>query len=393
MRSIERRHPWIFSGAIQSASNPIDPGDTVAVHAPDGRWLAWGAYSPHSQIRVRVWSFDPHETISPDFFRRRLNTAVQLRERMVLVSPCHARRLINAESDGLPGLIVDRYGDFLVCQFLAAGVDRWREVIVDSLRRLTAVQGIFERSDADARKKEGLAPRTGLLWGTAPPNPIAVRLGAIEMLVDVIQGHKTGFYLDQRENQARIADYAKAKTVLNCFCYTGAFGLRALAAGAAHVTNIDASENTLALAEQNLAHNRLPADRCDHVAVNVFEQLRGYRDAGRQFDLIVLDPPKFVASAGQLDKGCRGYKDINLLAFKCLAPGGVLFTFSCSGLVPPALFQKIVFDAALDAGRHIQIIEHLHQAADHPIALSFPQAQYLKGFVCIATDLRGISDD
>jgi 23S rRNA (cytosine1962-C5)-methyltransferase len=386
MKSIERRHPWIFSGAVRHADTTVEPGETVAVHAPDGRWLAWGACSPHSQIRVRLWSFDPHDTISADFFHRRLNLAFGLRDRLALVSPCTARRLVNAESDGLPGLIVDQYDDFLVCQFLAAGVERQRDSIVAALRRLGSFHGLYERSDTDARKKEGLPLRSGLLWGTPPPDTISVHLGGMEMLVDVVRGHKTGYYLDQRENQARIQRYANGKTVLNCFSYTGAFGLWALAGGASHVTNIDASESTLALAEQNRVRNRLPAERWDQVAANVFEQLRAYRDSGRQFDLIVLDPPKFVASAGQLDKGCRGYKDINLLAFKCLAPRGVLFTFSCSGLVAPNLFQKIVFDAAMDAGRQIQLIDHLHQAADHPIALTFPQAHYLKGLVCIDAD-------
>lgn len=386
MKSIERRHPWIFSGAVRQADTAVEPGETVAVQTPDGQWLAWGAYSPHSQIRVRLWSFNPRDRISEAFFERRLNTAFRLRDRLALQSPCTARRMVNAESDALPGLIVDQYDDYLVCQFLAAGVERHRDSIVAALRRLGSFRGIYERSDTDARKKEGLPMRSGLIWGTPPPDTIAVRLGDMELLVDVVQGHKTGYYLDQRENQARIQRYAEGKKVLNCFSYTGAFGLWALAGGAAHVTNIDASESTLALAERNRMRNRLPAERWDQVAGNVFEQLRAYRDAGRQFDIIVLDPPKFVASAGQLDKGCRGYKDINLLAFKCLAPGGVLFTFSCSGLVAPNLFQKIVFDAAMDAGRQIQLIEHLHQAADHPIALAFPQAHYLKGFVCIDTD-------
>lgn len=382
-KSLSRRHPWIFSGALRQAPT-VPEGATVAVRAPDGRFLAWGAYSPHSQIRIRVWSFEEKEAIDAAFFRRRLSEALAARGKMPLLSPCTALRLVHAESDGLPGLIVDRYGDFLVCQFLSAGSERWKETIVAELGRIHPCQGIYERSDADVRAKEGLPATRGVLWGAAPPDLLAIQAGELSLWVDLARGHKTGLYLDQRENQTRVSPFSPDAEVLNCFCYTGGFGLWALRAGARKVTQVDASAEVLALARRNAQLNGLEENRLEHLAANVFELLRTYRDSRRQFDLIVLDPPKFVASAGQMDKGCRGYKDINLLAFKLLRPGGVLLTFSCSGLMAPPLFQKIVADAAADAGRTVRAIGHLHQAADHPVSLNFPEAHYLKGLICLA---------
>jgi 23S rRNA (cytosine1962-C5)-methyltransferase len=383
-KSLQRRHPWIFSGAVQDVDGHPVIGETVAVHAPDGRWLAWGAFSPHSQIRIRVWSFDPRESIDGLFFKRRLQAALALRRRLPGLSDGTARRWVNAESDGLPGLIVDQYGDFLVCQFLSAGTERFKDTIVIQLGSLIPAKGIYERSDADVRGKEGLRPQCGPLWGGEPPARVQVRLGAVAMWVNVREGHKTGAYLDQAANHAHIQAFSKDAQVLNCFSYTGGFGLWALKGGAAHVTQIDASQNALDLSRDNVTLNSLDDRRMEHVNGNVFERLRQYRDARRRFDLIVLDPPKFVASKAQLAKGTRGYKDINLLAFKLLRPGGILFTFSCSGLVSAMLFQKIVADAALDADRRVAVLGMRHQAADHPVALNFPEAHYLKGLVCMA---------
>jgi len=382
-KSLQRNHPWIFSGAVQNVSGQPEPGDTVAIHGMDNRWLAWGAYSPQSQIRLRIWSFDADEAIDGSFFERRLQAALELRRRLPGFSVTSARRWVNAESDGLPGLIVDQYGDYLVCQFLSAGTERFKEIMVSRLRSLIPAKGIYERSDADVRRKEGFTEQCGVLWGGKPPALVQVRLGAVAMWVDLIAGHKTGAYLDQTGNQERIQAYAKNAQVLNCFSYTGGFGLWALRGGASQVTQIDASQSVLDLSRKNVALNGLDEQRTEHVAANVFEILRRYRDGRRLFDLIVLDPPKFVASKGQLDKGCRGYKDINLLALKLLRPGGVLFTFSCSGLVSSMLFQKIVADAALDAGRRVNIIGRLDQAADHPVALNFPEGHYLKGLICM----------
>ncbi len=383
-KSLRRRHPWIFSGAVQRQQGDIAVGGTVAVRDEQGQWLAWGAYSPHSQIRVRIWSFDENERIDEDFFARRIRAAVRARAKMPLLSPCTALRLVYGESDGLPGLIVDRYNDIAVCQFLTAGTALWQETIVAQLRQQLDVVGIFERSDADVRVREGLPMHSGLLWGAAPPELLEVQMGMLRFQVDVAQGHKTGTYLDQRENQARVRDFAAGAEMLDCFSYTGGFGLAALAAGAAKVTHLDASADMLALARRNAALNGLSDRRIDYVAANVFEQLRSYRDQRRQFDLIVLDPPKFVSSAGQMHKGTRGYKDINLLALKLLRGGGMLLTFSCSGLVSAPLFQKITADAALDAKRTVRLIGHLHQAADHPVALNFPEGAYLKGLICMA---------
>jgi len=383
-KSLKRRHPWIFSGAVHAMDSLPGSGETVAVHATDGRWLAWGAYSPQSQIRIRVWSFEADEPVAASFFQRRLQAAMGLRQKLPQCAQVTARRWVNAESDHLPGLIVDQYGDFLVCQFLTAGTEYWREVIADQLQELIPARGLYERSDADVRLKEGLTSRCGLLWGQAPPDLVEIRLQDVSMWVDLIQGHKTGAYLDQIHNQAMIRAYCSKAEVLNCFCYTGGFGIQALKGGAAHVTQIDASSRVLDISSRNVALNGLDERRVDHLCGNVFEILRKLRDTRRQFDLIVLDPPKFVASKGQLEKGTRGYKDINLLAFKLLRPDGVLFTFSCSGLVPPMLFQKIVSDAALDADRRATIVGRLDQAADHPVGLNFPEGRYLKGLICFA---------
>jgi 23S rRNA (cytosine1962-C5)-methyltransferase len=305
------------------ADADIEPGATVQVRsARDGQCLALGAYSPHSQIRIRIWSFDPDARLDGDFFHRRLSAVIQLRRRLPLVRPCTALRLVNAESDGLPGLIVDQYGNYLVCQFLSAGTEKWKSTIVEQLSQLVAVNGIYERSDADVRSKEGLEPVCGVLRGQAPNGLIEIRAGDLRLLVDVHKGHKTGLYLDQRENQARVADFCPNAQVLNCFCYAGAFGLWALKGGAESVVQVDASQELLDLAERNRELNGQSAAQVAYTAGNVFEVLRRYRDSRRRFDLIVLDPPKFVAGAAQLNKGTRGYKDINLLALKLLKPGG-----------------------------------------------------------------------
>ena len=379
LKALKRRHPWVFSGGIvQPAMQPV-PGQTVTLVSERGEPLAVGAYSPHSQIRVRIWSFLPDASIDTVFFHTRLKTAINAREALGLPAICTARRLVNAESDGLPGIIVDQYGDYLVCQFLSAGAEAWKSIIVEQLQALVHPKGVFERSDADVRKKEGLPALKGSLWGEAPPELVEIQIEQIRLLVDVYNGHKTGFYLDQCENQRLVTRYCANADVLNCFCYSGAFSLWALSAGAKRVTNIDASAEALYLAEQNHNLNGLNAD---WVQANVFDQLRRYRDERRTFDLIILDPPKFVAGARQLAKGSRGYKDINLLAMKLLNPAGRLFTFSCSGLVPPMLFQKIMADAAIDAERYVRIIQWLNQAADHPVLSSFPEGHYLKGLVC-----------
>jgi 23S rRNA (cytosine1962-C5)-methyltransferase len=379
-KSLRRHHPWLFANAIAEVEGEPELGTTVDVLAQERSWLGRGAYSPHSQLRVRMWTFDSEETIDESFFHARLARAIGMRQALRLDSD--AWRLVNGESDGLPGLIVDRYGEFLVCQFTAAGIEKWRKIIVKQLQELAPCAGIYERSDLDIREKEGLAPRTGLLAGREPSELIELREGPCRFLVDIRQGHKTGFYLDQRDNRAFLTKFCEQSEILNCFAYTGAFSIAALRAGALRVTNVESSAGALALGRRILARNGFDPLQTEDIEGNVFDVLRHHRQAGRRFDLIVLDPPRFIDARAQLMRASRGYKDINWLAFQLLRPGGILFTFSCSGLLEPALFQKIVADAALDAHVEAQIIARLSQASDHPVALSFPEGGYLKGLVC-----------
>jgi 23S rRNA (cytosine1962-C5)-methyltransferase len=380
-KSLLRRHPWVFSGAVEKMEGNPGPGETVEVRSHDGEFLCRAAFSPSSQIALRVWTFEAGEEVDGQFFRSRLKQAVDFRTPYLRVGE-GACRLVNAESDGLPGLIVDTYAGYLVCQFLSAGAEFWSTEIVSHLQELLHPQGIYERSDVEVRLKEGLEPRAGVLQEEQPPPLLGIQERSCRFLVDIRQGQKTGFYLDQAQNRTRFAEYADAAEVLNAFAYTGAFGIHALKAGAGKVTNIEASAAALDLADRNRKLNHIEQGRVEAIQGDVFKILREFRDRGRRFDLIVLDPPKFVESQTRLSRGARGYKDINLLAFKILRPGGVLFTFSCSGLVAPSLFQMIVAGAALDANRNAQMIGVLTQGPDHPTALHFPEGAYLKGLIC-----------
>jgi len=381
-KSLLRRHPWIFSGAVAHVDGDPAPGATVDLLAAGGQFLARAAYSPSSQIRARVWTFDPSEPVDADFFRKRIGTAIAARAAWPMAPATNALRLIHAESDGLPGLVVDRYADRLVAQFLSAGAEFWRETIADILLEETGLQSIYERSDADVRELEGLSSKVGLLRGSLPQSPFTILENNLKFTVNLETGHKTGFYLDQRENRLRVRGLAEGRDVLDCFCYTGGFSLNALAGGAKSVLSVDSSADALALCSQNVAMNAPLESRHSIQEGDVFQLLRKFRDEARSFDLIVLDPPKFAPTAVQAEKAARGYKDINLLAFKLLRPGGLLVTCSCSGGVDAALFQKIVASAALDAGVDAQILAHLEQAPDHPVALHFPEGAYLKGLVC-----------
>jgi 23S rRNA (cytosine1962-C5)-methyltransferase len=383
-KSLLRRHPWIFSGAIQQTNGSIASGETVDVLSSERQFLARAAYSPFSQIRARIWSFE-EEPVDKDFFRKRIHTAIHSREVWGLRRDTDSYRLIYAESDNLPGLIVDRYGDVLIFQSLTTGSEFWKETIAELLTEETGLTTIFERSDADVRELEGLKPQVGLLRGVLPQLPITIHENNLIFNVNFAAGHKTGFYLDQRRNRLRLRQLAKDKDVLDCFCYTGGFSVNALSGGAKSVLSVDSSSDALTLCRENVSLNQLPADRHTTLEGDVFHLLRKFRDEGRFFDMIILDPPKFAPTAAQAEKAARGYKDINLLAFKLLRPGGLLVTFSCSGGVDAALFQKIVAGAALDAGVHAQIIEPLSQAVDHPVALNFPEGAYLKGLVCLRT--------
>ncbi len=379
-KALLRRHPWVFSGAVMRLEGAAAPGEAVRVCTADGDFLAWAAYSPRSNIRARVWTWDDRPP-DVDFFRRRLQAALDLRRTLGLAEVTNAMRLVHGESDRLPGLVVDRYGDTLVMQCLSAGAERWRETLADLLLELTGAERVFERSDVDVRALEGLPPRVGALRGAPPPARLRIHEHGLAFWVDVQRGHKTGFYLDQRENRRLVATFAAGREVLNAFAYSGGFGLYALRAGASRVVSVDTSAEALALAREHLALNGLPADRAEFVQADVFQLLRQYRDAGRRFDLIVLDPPKFAPTAAHAQRAARGYKDINLLAFKLLRPGGVLATFSCSGGISPDLFQKIVASAAVDAGVEAQILLRLTQAPDHPVSVHFPEGHYLKGLV------------
>lgn len=385
-KSLLRRHPWVFSGAVDKTSGSPQPGQTVDILTAQGDFAARAACSPQSQIRARAWSFDPDEDINADFFRRRIRAALGARRALSLEAHTNAMRLIHAESDGLPGLVVDRYGDVLVLQSLTAGSEAWKETLADLLLEETGAAAIFERSDADVRNLEGLPPITGLLRGRldSPLSPITEH--ELRFWVDVASGHKTGFYLDQRDNRLRLRQLARGKDVLDCFSFSGGFSVNALAGGAQSALAVDASAEALRLVRENATLNGLDDGRLETQQADVFQLLRTFRDARRSFDLIVLDPPKFAPTAAQAEKAARGYKDINLLAFKLLRPGGLLFTFSCSGGVDAALFQKIVAGAALDAGVDARIAATMTQGGDHPVALNFPEGAYLKGLLCIKND-------
>ena len=375
-KSLKRRHPWVFSGAVAKVTGEPQAGETVEIQSSDGEFLAVAAYSPQSQIVARVWDWRKRE-IDTTFFRERIESAVALRTQ--LLPENEAVRLVHAESDGLPGVVIDRYGEVAVLQLSSTGAMRWRDAIADAIETVVKPQTLFERSDAEVLALEGLEPSVGLLRGTPPPVHMQVHEAGVVFEIDVAHGHKTGFYLDQRDNRLRLRALTRDRSVLDCFAYTGGFTLNALAGGAAQATAIESSALALELLRRNVELNKLPQPEC--IEGDVFQELRRLRDQARSFDLIVLDPPKFAPTAHHAEKAARAYKDINLLAFKLLKPGGLLSTFSCSGGVPRDLFQKIIAGAALDANVEAQIVAHLGAGADHPVALNFPEAEYLKGLV------------
>ena len=378
-KSLRRRHPWIFSGAIAQVRGEPESGETVEVHSSAGERLALAAYSPHSQIRARVWAWDD-VTIDAGFFARRIEDAAAARKALRIEEAGDAMRVVHGESDGLPGVIADRYGETVVMQILSAGPERWREAITDALSALPGVMRVWERSDADVRELEGLKPRSGLVRGSPLAGALVIQEHGLRFKVEIDAGHKTGFYLDQRENRLRLRKLASGKDVLDCFSYTGGFALNALCGGAKSLLAIDSSALALDTARENARLNALPD--AQWLEADVFKSLRLLRDQGRAFDLIVLDPPKFAPTAAHAERASRAYKDINLLAFKMLRPGGFLMTFSCSGGVSPELFQKIMAGAALDAEVDARIETWLHAAPDHPVALNFPESEYLKGLLC-----------
>jgi 23S rRNA (cytosine1962-C5)-methyltransferase len=374
-KSVRHRHPWIFSGAIARVEGDPGSGETVQIVAHDGAFLAWAGYAPSSQIRARVWSFDANDTIDEAFLERRIAHAIARRKGL---EGSDGMRLVHGESDGLPGFVADRYGDCVVVQILSAGAERWREAWPRILEGTAAAKTVYERSDVEVRTLEGLRPQTGALLGELQ-GPIPIREDGIAYEVDAAHGQKTGFYLDQRDNRRLARSIAKDAEFLNAFCYTGGFSLAALAGGAKTVTSIDTSEEALAQGRRHVELNGFDASKAEWVAADVFSQLRKYRDQGRRFDAIVLDPPKFAPTEKHVANACRAYKDINLWAMKLLRPGGHLFTFSCSGAVDVDLFRKIVAGAAADAQVDLQVRKQLGAAADHAVSIHFPEGEYLKG--------------
>jgi 23S rRNA (cytosine1962-C5)-methyltransferase len=381
-RAVRNHHPWVFSGAVARVEgNPTD-GDVVDVVDADRQFLAQGYINRKSQIVVRLLSWSADEPVDESVWSNRIARSVERRQVLLNDQSTTACRLVYAESDLLPGLVVDRYGEYLVMQVLTLGIERRRAEIVQTLAELIRPAGIFERSDVDVREKEGLPQRAGTVWGEEPPRPVPILENGYRFQVDVQGGQKTGFYLDQRGNRARLSAYSQGRRMLNAFAYTGGFAVYAAAGGAQSIVNVDTSADALATARINVAANAEEGRPDEYVVGDVFNVLRQFRAEGRSFDLIVLDPPKFAYSQGQVQAACRGYKDINLLAFQLMPPGGILFTLSCSGLITPDLFQKVVFGASIDAHRDVQVLEKLSQAADHPLLLTFPEGEYLKGLVC-----------
>jgi len=381
-KSVRNRHPWIFSGAIGEVQGSPQPGTIVDIHSSEGDFLARGYYNAHSQIRVRVLTWDQDEEIGPAFWRTRLERAFARRTTLANNPQTTAYRLAFAEADGLPGLIVDIYGDWLVLQSLTAGIERWKPTLVKLLMDLLAPRGIYERSDADVRAREGLPSATGWLAGDRLEDELTIVENGLQFRIDIRQGQKTGFYLDQRDNRRKVGAYCRDREVLDAFCYTGGFGTYALSLGAKSVVGLDGSGQALQMAAENARINHLPG-ASEYIEGNAFHLLRRFRDQGRRFDLVILDPPKFAFSRAQVTRATRGYKDINMLGMRLLRPGGILCTFSCSGLVSADLFQKVAFGASIDVGREVRIIERLAQASDHPVLLTFPESEYLKGLVCL----------
>lgn len=378
-KSLIRRHPWVFSKAVLKADDDIKKGETVRVVDSKNNFLCYGLYSPESQIRVRAISFDENVKIKEDLISSRIEDAIALRAH-VISRGNDGVRLVSSEGDLLPGLIVDKYNEYLVISISSCGMERFFDTIVNTLKKLYPDCSIYERSDTKSRAKEGLKERKGVVFGKEPEDTIYVKEeGSVSIPVDIKNGHKTGAYLDQRLSRIRVGALSKGAEVLNCFSYTGGFGLWALKGGAKKIENVDVSELALNAAKTGVAFNHLDPGHCRFIKKDVFAYLREQVEKGVKYDLVVLDPPKFAESAANLKKACRGYQDINRLGLMLVKKGGHLLTFSCSGLVDPDLFQKIVADAALDAHVDGRVVATLRQDEDHVVSLPCPETFYLKG--------------
>ncbi|PST85162.1 class I SAM-dependent rRNA methyltransferase [Pedobacter yulinensis] len=375
-----QRHPWVFSGAVAQIKGKPGNGDVVRLLAFDQEFLGYGFFNGNSRIAVRLMEWDEEKLIDEAWFTARIAQAVSSR-RSLLGSGTDTCRIIFSEADFLPGLIADKYGDFLSLQILSAGMERYKDLLIASLVRELQPKGIFDKSDAAARAHEGLEPSSGSLWGEQPPEFLLIKENGIGYHVNIAEGQKSGFYCDQRENRMLLAGYAKDKTVLDCFSYSGGFSLNALLQGAAHVTSVDSSSLAIETLKQNTALNAFDLSKTEPIQSDVNKQLRAFRDAGRTFDVIVLDPPKYAPSRSALDRAARAYKDLNRLGMLLLNKGGLLATFSCSGAVDLETFKQIIAWAALDAGKEVQVIRQFTQPEDHPVRLSFPEGEYLKGLL------------
>jgi 23S rRNA (cytosine1962-C5)-methyltransferase len=381
-KSLRNRHPWVFSGAVAAVEGGPGPGEIVAVVDAGRTFWGWGYYNERSNIRVRILEWREECVVNESWWRERIATAIGRRSTLAADPNTNAYRLIHAETDMLPGLIVDRYADYLVVQFLTAGVERVRDLVIDALQEQPAPSAVYDRSDSDTRKREGLQPSTGLSSGRAPDGPAEIIENGLRFLVDFTTGQKTGFYLDQRENRVATAEHVSDKSVLDAFSYTGAFSAYARRAGAKSLTLVESSNTAIELARRNLELNEVGESNPEIIRGDVFDVLRAYRDEGRRFDAVILDPPKFARTKIQARKAMRGYKDINMLAMKILEPGGILATFSCSGGVNVEAFTMAVSWAGLDAGREVQILRRMGQPQDHPVLATCPESEYLKGLIC-----------
>lgn len=382
-RSLLKKHPWVFSGAIEDRDDGIKNGEAVRVVSCDNELLCIGCYSEKSQIALRILSWDKFVNIDDRYFEKAVEKSVAFRKRLFRgKEDTTAYRLINSESDGLPGLIADVYADHIVCQFLSAGAEYYRIQIIEALKKMCSDKHIYDRSDVDVRAKEGLEISKGIIHGDEPVDMVQIAENGVKYFVDIVNGHKTGFYLDQRDNRRLLSSQVDGAEVLNCFSYTCGFGVQAALGGAKYVINIDSSGESLNLGEKNFELNGISSDKYQMLEADVFSALRRYRDEGRSFDSIILDPPKFADAKSAVSGASRGYKDINLLALKLLRPGGRLYTFSCSGLIDNDLFGKIISSAALDSGRQVAVIARMSKSSDHPVLTTFPEGFYLKGLVC-----------
>ena len=376
-RPVKNRHPWIFSGAIDRIDEGFEAGDLVRVLSAKEEFLGVGYLNPESQIVVRMLAFED-VAIDEAFFDEKISQAIEMRKRF-MPPFTNAYRLIHSEGDFLSGLVVDVYGDFLVVEFNTAGIDAWKPVVVKCLQKYFPSHSIFERSDSDLRKWEGLKRSVGVLSGKEPPEAIEIREHGLLFGVDVKGGQKTGFFLDQRESRAVVRDLSAGKRVLNCFAYTGGFSVYAAKGGAKEVVSVESSEPAVVMGRKNFERNRLGAEQSVWAQQDVFDYLRATK---KEFDMIILDPPAFCKSKSQVQHAARGYKDINLQALKQLPKGGLLFTFSCSSYITPDLFQKIIFGAASDVKRDVRILKKTSHAFDHPINIYHPEGEYLKGLLC-----------